>query len=58
MNTKIDKKKLLLFLIVAGLLMYITKSFLMSFGIFLLLFVGDNFAQELDNKRKNKKEKK
>lgn len=60
----IDWKKALVFLIVIGGLIFITKvelgmsttnSFLTTLGILLILFVGDNFAQKLDNERKRKK---
>ena len=52
---QIDWKKALVFLIVIGGLIYITKaelgmtnlnSFLTTLGILLILFVGDNFAQK------------
>ena len=60
----IDWKKALVFLIVIGGLIYITKaelrmtttnSFLTTLGILLLLFIGDNFAQKIDDdwKRRN-----
>lgn len=64
MNTNIDWKKALVFLIVIGGLIYITKgllgmtttnSFLTTLGILLVLFVGDNFAQKIDNERKRRK---
>ncbi len=66
MKLNIDWKKGLVFLIVVGGLIYITKaelgmtttnSFLTTLGVLLLLFVGDHFAQEIDEKlkRKNKK---
>ncbi len=60
----IDWKKALVFLIVIGGLVYITKgllgmtttnSFLTTLGILLILFVGDNFAQKIDNERKRRK---
>ncbi len=52
----IDWKKAVVFLIVIGGLIYITKaelgmtttnSFLTTLGILLLLFIGDNFAQKI-----------
>lgn len=64
MNTNIDWKKAIVFLIVIGGLIYITKaelgmttlnSFLTTLGILLILFVGDNFAQRIDEKIKEKK---
>lgn len=60
----IDWKKALVFLIVIGGLIYITKaelgmtttnSFLTTLGILLLLFIGDNFAQKIDDNRKCRK---
>lgn len=42
---------ILLFVVICGGLVYLTHSFLMSLGILLLLFVGDNFAQEIDRRR-------
>ncbi len=62
----IDWKKALVFLIVIGGLIYITKaelgmtttnSFLATLGVLLILFVGDNFAQQIDEKRKRRKQK-
>ncbi len=61
---QIDWKKALVFLIVIGGLIYITRaelgmtalnSFLTTFGVLLILFVGDYFAQLLDTKLKEKK---
>lgn len=63
----IDWKKGLVFLIVIGGLIYITKvelgmtttnSFLATLGVLLILFVGDHYAQELDEWLKRKREKK
>lgn len=63
----IDWKKGLVFLIVIGGLIYITKvelgmtttnSFLATLGILLILFVGDHYAQVLDEWLKRKREKK
>ena len=65
MKQNIDWKKGLVFLIVVGGLIYITKaelgmtntnSFLTTLGVLLLLFVGDHFAQEIDSKRRRNKE--
>ena len=64
MNTNIDWKKALVFLVVIGGLIFITKveigmttlnSFLTTLGILLILFVGDNFAQKIDNERRRRK---
>lgn len=63
MKANIDWKKALVFFIVVGGLIYITKvglgmsntnSFLMTLGVLLVLFVGDHFAQEIDDKIKRK----
>lgn len=61
---QIDWKKALVFLVVIGGLIYITRvelgmtalnSFLTTLGVLLILFVGDHFAQLLDAKRNDKK---
>lgn len=58
MKLNIDWKKALVFLIVVGGLIYITRvalgmtltnSFLTTLGVLLLLFVGDHYAQEIDD---------
>ena len=60
----IDWKKALVLLIVVGGLIYITKaelgmtntnSFLTTLGVLLILFIGDNFAQKIDDDRKRRK---
>ena len=60
----IDWQKALVFLIVVGGLIYITKaelgmtntnSFLTTLGVLLILFIGDNFAQKIDDDRKRRK---
>ena len=60
----IDWKKALVFLIVIGGLIYITKaelgmtntnSVLTTLGVLLILFIGDNFAQKMDDDRKRRK---
>lgn len=64
MKMNFDRKKALVFLIVIGGLIYITKvrlgmtalnSFLATLGVLLILFVGDNFAQQIDNWLKRRK---
>lgn len=53
----IDWKKVLVFLFVTGGLVFITRmlgftslgSLLMTLGVLLLLFVGDHYAQEIDD---------
>ena len=55
---KINWRLGLLFLVVAFGLYTITESFLMSLGIFMLLLVGDYFAQQYDAKRRYEKEMK
>ena len=66
MKTNIDWKKALVFFIVVGGLIFITKvelgftttnSFLTTLGVLLILFVGDHFAQQIDEKMKKNKEK-
>lgn len=66
MKMNFDRKKALVFLIVIGGLIYITKvglgmtalnSFLATLGVLLILFVGDNFAQQIDNWLKRRKMK-
>ena len=63
----IDWKKTCVFLIVIGGLIYITKaelgmtttnSFLATLGVLLVLFVGDNFAREIDDWLKHRKQNK
>ena len=59
----IDWKKALVFLIVIGGLIYITKAELgmtntnsfLTLGVLLILFIGDNFAQKIDDDRKRRK---
>ena len=64
MKMNFDRKKALVFLIVIAGLIYITKlglgmtalnSFLATLGVLLILFVGDNFAQQIDNWLKRRK---
>lgn len=64
MKMNFDRKKALVFLIVISGLIYITKvglgmtalnSFLATLGVLLILFVGDNFAQQIDNWLKRRK---
>jgi len=52
MKLKINWKKVLLFVIISGGLIYLTKSFLMSLGILLILFVIDGFLRDYDEKHK------
>ena len=57
MKIRINWKRLLVFVVVSAGLVYITKSFLMSAGIFLLLFVADNLLVRYEeNNRKSKQE--
>lgn len=62
----VDWKKTIVFLIVVGGLIYITRvalamstlnSFLTTLGVLLILFVGDHFAQEIDDWLKRRKRK-
>ena len=66
MKMNFDRKKALVFLIVIGGLINITKvglgmtalnSFLATLGVLLILYVGDNFAQQIDNWLKRRKMK-
>ncbi len=50
MKLKINWKKFLLFFFVIGALLYLTKSFWMTLGIILLLFVIDYLLKEWDNR--------
>ncbi len=63
----VDWKKTVVFLIVVGGLIYITRvalamstlgSFLTTLGVLLILFVGDHFAQEIDDWLKRRKRQK
>ncbi len=51
----LDWKKALLFVLVSGGLIYITKSIWMSIGIVLLLFVIDSLLADWEYRRKTKK---
>lgn len=66
MKTNLDWKKATVFAIVIAGLLFITKhllgmttlnSFLSTLGVMLILFVGDNFAQRIDENIKEKKRK-
>lgn len=50
MKMKFNWKKFLLFFFVIGAILYITKSFWMTLGIILLLFVIDYLLKEYDNR--------
>lgn len=55
MKVKIDWKKAVVFLIVAGGLYFIFESFAMALGIILILFVIDYFiADKMDDRRRRK----
>ncbi len=49
---KVNWKHILVIVIIAGCLVYMTRSFFMSLGIIMLLFVVDYFLQKYDNKHK------
>lgn len=51
MKMKFNWKKFLLFFFVIGAILYITKSFWMTLGIILLLFVIDYLLKEYDERR-------
>lgn len=57
MKTKIDWKKVILFILICGGLIYITESYLMSFGILLLLFVLYDFVcKKAEQEQQNNEE--
>ena len=57
METKIDWKKVIMFIVICGGLIYITESYLMSFGILLLLFVVYDFiSKKADQGKQNNEE--
>lgn len=57
METKIDWKKVIMFIIICGGLIYITESYLMSFGILLLLFVVYDFiSKKAEQENQNNEE--
>lgn len=56
MKLQIDWKKAIIFAFVAAGLLYLTRSFLMSLGIILLLFVVDYLLADWERRRKAKEE--
>lgn len=54
MKFKLNWKMFLIFFIVCGGLLYLTRSFLMTLGILLVLFVIDGVLKNIDNKRRRK----
>ncbi len=57
METKIDWKKVIMFIVICGGLIYITESYLMSFGILLLLFVVYDFiSKKAEQEKENNEE--
>ena len=52
MKYKVDWKRLLLFAIITGGLLFITGSFLVSLGIIILLLVVDRLIVEWETRRK------
>ncbi|MBR6963928.1 MAG: transporter [Prevotella sp.] len=57
METKIDWKKVIMFIVICGGLIYITESYLMSFGILLLLFVVYDFiSKKAEQEKQNNEE--
>ncbi len=56
MKEIIDWKKFLVFFLVAAGLVFLTRSFMMSLGIFILLLVGDHFLAEYEERKRVKKE--
>ncbi len=57
MNYRIDWKHLLIFIFVCGGLILITRSFMMSLGIMLLILVVDYVFANLEVRRRRKKNK-
>ena len=57
MKIRINWKRILVFLFVSIGLIYITRSFLMSAGIFLLLFVADSVLARYDEDRRRRKQR-
>lgn len=55
MKHQIDWKKVVVFFLVAGGLVFITGSFLMSLGIFILLFIVDGLIAQWQNKKEFEK---
>lgn len=53
-----DWKHFLFFFALTGGILYLTKSFLMSLGILLLLFVVDHYLQLLDEWLKERHDRK
>jgi len=56
MKIRINWKRILVLLLVSAGLVYITKSFLMSAGIFLLLFAADSLLARYDENRRRRKQ--
>lgn len=56
MKVKINWKHFLLFFVVIGGIYLLTKSFWMTLGIVLILFVIDHFLKEYDERRRKDKE--
>jgi protein-S-isoprenylcysteine O-methyltransferase Ste14 len=56
MKVKINWKHFLLFFVVIGGIYLLTKSFWMTLGIVLILFVIDHFLKEYDERRRKNKE--
>ena len=55
MKYQVDWIKVIVFFLVAGGLILITGSFLMSLGILLLLLIIDGFIQQWQNKKEFEK---
>ena len=56
MKIRINWKRILVLLLVSAGLVYINKSFLMSAGIFLLLFAADSLLAGYDENRRRRKQ--
>lgn len=55
MKIKLNWKMFLIFFVVCGGLLYLTRSFPMTLGILLVLFVIDGVLKNIDDKRRRKK---
>ncbi|WP_018966381.1 hypothetical protein [Hoylesella loescheii] len=57
MKIRINWKRILVLLLVSAGLVYITKSFLMSLGIFFLLFAADSMLARYDEDRRRRRQR-
>ncbi|WP_044070158.1 hypothetical protein [Hoylesella loescheii] len=57
MKIRINWKRILVLLLVSAGLVYITKSFLMSLGIFFLLFAADSMLARYEEDRRRRRQR-